>query len=571
MRTLSNLWTMLISGENARLDTVAVINEVEYTTITAPEVHQSLLSSDALTVGNCVAASLTFDVMTTNVIPKSAKVVIKCRVVDANVLTAWYEFGTFWVSKRQINDDYVHLECYDAMLKGNQPFDYTAAGINDMNWPKPMQTVLNAIASQMGVTLDSRTDIESDTTTYKCEYPGEMTLLDVMGYIGACNCGNWVITQENKLRLVPLDGSKQAINVPAVFGQITTAKGYTISGVTMVMDEEHVYSSGDDSDYVLTINPCPYACQQIVDDLYTRLHNFPYRPFSATNAIYDPAAELGDTIIVGGITALLFSETRNYDIRFTADAEAPGKDELEDEYPYPSQLVKMQNSVVALSSETSRMRTAIEQTQSQVSIIAENYVGKNGIRSAFAIDPSSITLTAGEDEEGNRTGTITMSAGTLIIEGDNFSVDENGHMECRGARIMGSLLTQSTPPTEGSDDIQWVSINNGQISGGDHWSSEDGSILFGSYVEDESGNMVPGGIYLSGDSIFFDTKAFYMQYYDSENRKNTLGECFSGDINVVTGGVKLQTFSFDPNTGNWTATIEWQERKLHFEKGLLMW
>ena len=152
---------------------MAVINNKEYSAITAPVVHRSLISSENLTVGNCIAASLTFTVMTTDTIPKSAKVVIKCRMRNKSNQSSWYEFGTFWVAKRTKDDDLITLECYDAMLKGNQAY----GGSSDaMNWPKPMRTVVNTIVSRMGVSLDSRTVIKSDSSVYKCEYPEKLTV-----------------------------------------------------------------------------------------------------------------------------------------------------------------------------------------------------------------------------------------------------------------------------------------------------------------------------------------------------------------------------------------------------------
>ena len=246
--------------------------------------------------------------------------------------------------------------------------------------------------------------------------------------------------EPNKLRLVPLTGSGNTVNVPVVLGEFTEANSYTVTGVTMVMDEDHVYSAGNTSGYVLTINSNPYSSQAIADDLFSTLSGLTYQPFSVSESIYNPAAELGDTVTVDNLTSVLIGETCTYDINFRADAEAPGKDELEDEYPYPSEILRLQQSTIELKKNDERLRTSIEQTQSQVSIIAENYVGKNNVRSAFALDHSNIVLEAGIDKDGKPTGTITMKAGTLIVEGDNFSLDKNGNLKCTGAELNGGTL-----------------------------------------------------------------------------------------------------------------------------------
>lgn len=584
MRNLSNNWNLLFAKDDAKLDTRAIINEVEYTTITAPVIHHNLLSSDTLTVGNCVSASLTFTVMTTNVIPKSAKVVIKCRVISGLTYTNWYEFGTFWISKREIDDDLVTLECYDAMLKGNQVY----GGSSDaMNWPKPMQTVLETIASRMGVSLDSRTSIRSDSTIYKCEYPGEMTLLEVLGHIGACNGGNWIITPENKLRFVPLGGSGDTLNVSVVLGQITTANSYTISGVTMVLDEEHVYSCGNDSDYVLTINPCPYACQTIADNLYNALQGLVYQPFSISEAMYNPAAELGDTINVGDITSIIMAETRTYDISFRANAEAPGKDELEDEYPYSSEILRMQNSYIELARNDEVLSSRITQTQTEIATEVTRATNAEGtlssrisqtasdissevsratgaestLSSRISQTASDITaeVTRASNAEGNLSSRLTVAEGriaSIVTRGDvesiieqkadsirlkankiswqstNSSMTEEGHLECTGADIKGKLYAAST----NNLGTQWVEIENGIIRGGDSLGMQAGRIMFGNYATGAS-----GGIYLQGD-IFLDTHNMYTNMWNFDQGEWVLQKCYTGSIAIDHGDGTVTTY-----------------------------
>lgn len=445
MRNLGSVWNTLFASDTATMETVAVINNIEYSAITSPVVHQNLLSSDTLTVGNCISASLTFTVKTTNPIPKSTRVVIKCRLKDGSTSTSWYEFGTFWVAKREVDDDLVTLECYDAMLKGNQAY----GGSNDaMNWPKPMQTVVNTIASRMGVSLDSRNSIRSDSSVYKCEYPGDLTLLEVLGYIGACQGGNWIITPENKLRLVPLTGSGSTVNVPVVLSQITEAKSYTVSGVTMVVDEDHVYSAGNNSGYVLTINPNPYASQTIANNLLTALNGLTYRPFAISEAIYNPAAELGDAVTVGSISSTLIAETRTYGINFRADAEAPGKDELEDEYPYPSEILRLQRSTVELKRNDEVLSSRITQTQTDITTEVTRATGaESALSSRITQNANAITtkVTSGQVESiiEQKADSIRLKANRISWSSTYSSMTSDGVLTCSGASIKGNIESSS--------------------------------------------------------------------------------------------------------------------------------
>ena len=372
MRQRSTTWKNLAADGEFSIETVAVINGTEYSTITAPIVNHGLLPSSELSVGNCISASLNFTVMTTDSIPKSAKVVIKSRLTDGSTYSEWLEFGTFWISHRDVDDDLITLECYDAMLMANQEY----GGSEDaMNWPKPMSTVVNAIATRLGVSVDSRTIIKTGSD-YVVAYPGDMTMLEVLGYIGACHGGNWIITHENKLRLVPVVApptSAQAssvVNVPVVIGELSTGQEYTVSRVTMAIDDETVYTAGDDSGFELKMDYNPYATQGIVNDLLTALGGIRYVPFNIESACYDPAAELGDQIIVGSVYSVLFNENRTYDLDFRADAEAPGGDELEDEYPYQSDIRRLQQSTIELGkiigNVYDNLSSQISQTQTDI-------------------------------------------------------------------------------------------------------------------------------------------------------------------------------------------------------------
>ena len=451
MRQRSETWKRLAEAGEFDMKTVAVINGKEYSEITAPVIQQKLFASDKLSVGNCVAASLTFTVRTTDAIPKSAKVVIKSCLTDGTTDSEWMEFGTFWVSQRSVDDDLIDLECYDAMLKGNQPY---GGSDEALNWPKPMTTVVNTIKDRLGVVLDDRTVIKTGEA-YVCQYPGDMTLLEVLGYIGACHGGNWIITPENKLRLVPLispptetfyivdqggnriltmdghrlvwdhGGSDEATqdedptNVPVVLSSMTTGQPFTVSRVTMAIDEEHVYSAGDDTGYELEISPNPYSAQAIADDLLEMLGGLSYVPFSIVDACYDPAAELGDQLVAGDIRSVLCGETRSYDIGFRADAEAPGKDELEDEYPYPSAIARLQHSTLELQKDNVKIRSEIKQTQDSIQT------------KVSAGDVESIMV--------QKADLIRLKAEKIAWESNQSTMYENGVLAIQGAVIKGTM------------------------------------------------------------------------------------------------------------------------------------
>ena len=97
MRTRSATWKNLASRGDFAIETVAVIGGVEYSTITAPAIDGGTLPGNELSVGNTIASTCKFTVMTTDTIPKSAQVIIKSRLADGQengVKSEWREMGT---------------------------------------------------------------------------------------------------------------------------------------------------------------------------------------------------------------------------------------------------------------------------------------------------------------------------------------------------------------------------------------------------------------------------------------------------------------------------------------------
>lgn len=411
MRERSELWKSIAASGDYRVDTVAVIGGVTYAAISAPVINRAMIA-DGFSVGNCVAASMQVSVMTEDTIPDSAEVVIRSRLTkDMVTYTEWKDMGTFYIDKRKKDQGLVSLQCYDAMLKANQIYTDDTADDDRIGWPKSMKACVEEIAYRLGIQIDSRTVIKT-TDPYQVDYPAKKTMMDVLGWIGAVHGGNWIITPENKLRLVPLvappaetwdiideyynriytdDGHKlvwqhsetgQTISnraggdfcyVPVVVGKITTGKTLTVSRVTVARDENLGYTGGDDSGFELSIEDNPCASQAVCDDLLEELSGMIYAPYTVEQACYDPAAELGDWLIVGDqVRSVLYAETVRLDVVMRSNLEAPGKDELDSEYPYLSSIEKLNKNAERLEKYMEDTKyyldSKIEQTYEEITL-----------------------------------------------------------------------------------------------------------------------------------------------------------------------------------------------------------
>lgn len=551
MRDRSNTWISLASRGEFEIEAKAVIGGVEYTAITAPVIDRGLFASEALSVGNCIAASAEFTVMTTDSIPKSAQVVIIGRLKNGSTTSEWKEFGTFWINQRHTDDDLITLECFDAMLKANQAYVDDSDPTGRIGWPKSMQACVSEIAQRMGVSIDSRTTIKT-TSPYVVPYPSKLTMLQVLGYIGGCHGGNWIITPEGKLRLVPLvsppaetfdiidydynrikteDGDKLVwqhiqtqevvqqraggglINVPVVLGEITTGRQYTISRVTMTVDADLGYTAGTSTGYELQIEDNPYAKQAICDDLLGELNGISYVPFFISSACYDPMAELGDWILVGDkVRSVLCSETITMDINYRVDASAPGDDEVGSEYPYLTVIERLkmederlqkyiEDSVVEINSSISQTRTSILLTVSQTYATTETLNTQISLVNGainLKVDASGVIAAINASVEQSGGSAVKISADKVNLTGyvTMTNLSTAGQTTINGSNITTGIIKDANSNTT-------FNLSNGQLD------IKSGSINLGSgnFIVNSSGNVTikSGSINLGNGKFVVDS------------------------------------------------------------------
>ena len=365
MRNTSSQWNTIVSNGDFSFEAKARIYSrdgttfEDYTEISAPKIERTLMSGPA-TVGGCHSATLSVSILTNHLIPRSAKIEILGRVKNDTLVSEYLSFGTFYVNQR--NSDYngiVTLNCYDSMLKANKRYDKFYSSTD--GWPKTMRTVVTDIASRMGLSIDSDTVIRSGSY-YKVPYPSNLTMADVLGYIAGCHFGNWIITEDNKLKLVPIKMIKQneAENIPVVLSSLSEGEDVIISGITSTNKDGLKTNYGSISGLIVDLGQNPYAndnicndvCYTYINDANGALFGLYYKPFTAMGAVFNPALQLGDTVKIGDseetgneIYGVITSEKLTLDIVFSADLESPGNDDFTAEYPYQSETDKKINQV----------------------------------------------------------------------------------------------------------------------------------------------------------------------------------------------------------------------------------
>lgn len=231
MQTVSALWKRIFREQGHLTEVKAVIDGVTYgiDKIFSISQNRAVYSVNNPVVGSCTSSTLEIEIIPDSTVPRMATIVLSNRLVsaDGTEQSEWLPAGTFYVDTRNKERDGVTLTLtsYDSMLKADQPY---LENSTLSNWPCADDDVADEIAALMGITVDSRTVLAG----YDVPIPEQdWTMREVLGWIAASNGGNWIITPDNKLLLVKLEG-------------ITSLLGTDTSHALLIGDSLIVLSTG---------------------------------------------------------------------------------------------------------------------------------------------------------------------------------------------------------------------------------------------------------------------------------------------------------------------------------------
>lgn len=212
-----------------------------------------------------------------------------------------------------------------------------------------------------------------------------------------------------------------------------------ISRVNLSVDSETYYTAGNDTGRTLEVT-CAWASQAMANSILAAVQNVEYQPYTAGEALIDPAAEIGDGVIVGGIYSVVANENMSFSRLYNSEISAPDPDEVDDEYPYES-LERRQ-----YDRELARTRSMISKSASEILLqvegIAEDLEGQI---SSISVKVDSITL---DVSNGSTSSTISLKAGDVTISSETIQ--------------MNGLVT-FTGLSSGTTTINGACIKTGQI------------------------------------------------------------------------------------------------------------
>ena len=187
---------------------------------------------DTFGIGNAAMATLTISLFAES-IHKGACIKRYIRLRNRERVSEWLPKGVFYANRRSEEDGYWTVEAYDDMRKAERPWEPR----QDLIFPMAMPDAVAEFMRIRGMKLDPRTQLNP---AYKIGYPssdpdsetGEYySIRQHLQWIAAAHGGNFIMSDEGKLWLVPL------ISAPPETSYLVTEHGdaITLGGVRLLV------------------------------------------------------------------------------------------------------------------------------------------------------------------------------------------------------------------------------------------------------------------------------------------------------------------------------------------------
>lgn len=237
-------------------------------------------------------------------------------------------------------------------------------------------------------------------------------------------------------------------------------KAQKISRVNLAVDSDHIYTSGDDTGRTLEVS-CPWGSQAMADSILAKVIGIEYQPYEASDALLDPATEIGDGITLGGVYSVLAQSYVSLDKQCAANISAPYTDEIDDEYPYKTP-------------EQRKTERQLAQTRSLITKNAEEIkLEVKGLDGKYTKLSQTVDGFTFEDESG----TVYIDGGAIKANSVTADQIDATNLKVDAANITGTLyigdlvdnvglVTENNVTTITNNAIKTANISADQITAG---------------------------------------------------------------------------------------------------------
>lgn len=417
MKTVDTRYKQLRTQIGAFYEIQVVCNNTEYGNdrLKSVKIHTALYDGNGVSIGNAYSSSCEIQLLEQSANwPRMAQFTVRVRLsnADGRRKSDWLDMGTFYTDER-LEDTYGNLSItgYDRMLMTEQYWtDKIPEQQMPSEWPITSRAWVSLMESVNLIEVDQSTVLDNQVALIGLNTAS--TIRDKLKDIAAAHGGNWVVTPEGKLKLVYfhniVDGQAAiagiAITGVSVAGDdlIESAAGLdlnflgmnvqrfenspalqAISRVHLETEGGVVSEYGDDPNGYMLTGSCEFANNIGPAELcHGKVAGYVYKPFAAEKALLDPAAEVGDLVIIDGKSYQMMTIDWNLTSWPTADISAPYDAEVDHEYKILSPEAKSYRKAVASTdnklknyAQISEFGTLIEQNSNSVVLAAsQTYV-----------------------------------------------------------------------------------------------------------------------------------------------------------------------------------------------------
>ena len=398
-------------------------------------------------------------------IPRMAKVELEYRLTNSTLQSAWIPKGTFWINTREEDPlmNTVTLHCVDAMMFGEQDFIPEDSNLPPWN-DETMRTVanmcvqkINASTTGVNVVFDNPNDIQNTAPYILNAPPVGYTVRQILSGIAAAHGGNFIITPQNHLRFIPLIPTDTEVDIQTNVSNFTLSKKYEAFGQVVFNFESDdgstvsaLYPDVDKPDgpvietKMLGMTNSGYATT-IAQNVYNTIKTYLYSPYKASDAILDPAMELGDGLTINGLYTVIAVLDETCDGLYSANIEAPSYEETDYEFVYQTKSDK--NLERKLAKSTASMKIGIDSITQMVTGLAKPWI-------------SNTSYTVGEIvEHENKFYRCTVSNSDSTFDPDKWTEIDSGVVES----ILQLAIGKMTLSVSGNGSGSSIVLTSGSV------------------------------------------------------------------------------------------------------------
>ena len=232
-----------------------------------------------------------------------------------------------------------------------------------------------------------------------------------------------------------------------------------ITRVNLSVDSDHYYTAGDDTGRAIEVT-CPWGTQEMANSILASVSGKTYQPYTATDALLDPAAEIGDAVTIGGYYSVIAGISTSFDRACAPTISAPESDEIDDEYPYESREKRETNRQLA------QTRSLISKTSEEIMLSVENEI--QGLSASIDIKLDSITSQI--TGLNNQVSSIDQKVNSIDLSVSNGNTSSRISLTVDGVQVSsatvqftGDIVFESDL-ADGTTTVSGDCITTGEIS-----------------------------------------------------------------------------------------------------------